>query len=154
MCWESSNIPIKKVAEKPIRVFKIGRKDWRKHHVLPYYNPEIMHYEVGRTYNHGRELTVQYESDYWMEDQLVYTIDAGFHSYNSVKVKVFKSFPVPHWFDVVSSMKLGSYDPIVSVYVECLIPKGSVYYENYYGEIVSDKIKIVKLKNIEDVLAH
>ena len=132
MCWKSSTIPIKKVAEKPIKVFKIGRKDWRKHHVLPYYNPEIMHYEVGHTYNHGCELTVQYESDYWMENKLVYIIDAGFHSYNSGKVKVFESYPVSHWLSVENSMKLDCYDPICSVYVESLIPKGSVYYENDY----------------------
>lgn len=74
-------------------------------------------------------------------------INEGFHSYDKDVVVTFNQFYRYSRVNVFFGSKLFSREfsnfckPVL---VECTIPKGSIYYENKDGEIVSNKIIINK----------
>ena len=73
-------------------------------------------------------------------------IDKGYHSCRDLKI-------VPNHFNDIGIIKEAFFSPIYGLLImrrqerfimlTCIIPKGTKYYENEYGEIVSETIKIL-----------
>lgn len=125
MCWKSYKHSDKKchIAETDIKTFKI--LSLRKHTLYAYY----------RNYNYTIGKINSVNSLELIED----TISEGFHSYdiNNDYLSVLSGI-------VVLGKNTGLLDYYSYEYnivkVECTIPKGSIYYRNFCGEIVSDKL--------------
>lgn len=151
MCWSAinksdlnrhiakDNIPVTKF----VAVF--GNDD-----IFSYYNDFA--YKIGEVYN--TKLGKPHLSDtYWGEMNV---INHGFHSY-SVKVKIRKrdsqllnailnSRYADGFLKTFKHPNRGIGNMAVA---DCIIPKGSAYYLNSYGEYVSDSIKIINVYKIE-----
>ncbi len=135
MCWESYEVPVKRIAENDISVFKIVTSS-----LLSYYHD--FKYTEGQTYTMG---PLKVEKNVFGEE--IFTVDEGFHSYSSEctyycnkanslitispEKVILDAFPHPHL------AKLN-----------CVIPAGAEYYVNDNGVCVSNQIKVI---NAEDI---
>lgn len=87
------------------------------------------------------------QTDFPLEINYLGNIYKGFHSYNNENIKYVAAVP-GIW---VNNIAIKEFINVFSnachslVVVECTIPKGSEYYENSIGEIVSDKLIINKI---------
>lgn len=130
MCWKSYKYSDKKcrIAETDIRTFKILRL--KKHTLSAYY--QNYDYIIGKINSVNSLELIGNE------------IFEGFHSYNlnndclSVVGGIVVQAKEGGFIDYYSRI-----DHIVKV--ECIIPKGSEYYENSFGEIVSNKLIVDKI---------
>ena len=135
MCWSSFSKPELKVAGDNVPVTKIVKvsSDIIQAYYVPgfiYSSEKIYHSKLDSPYLYG----------------MFWRIQRGFHSYKS-------SFPIEFYKKswcyslVVKNLigvRLDVYNSSISSdlgIMSCIIPKGSKYYENEYGEIVSDTIK-------------
>lgn len=137
MCWVSSQA-VKQVAKEDIKVFKIGESHKGMFHSMY----KDFKYQLNQLYitniyidkdNAGRFVGSQ-----------------GFHSYDPSIVHLeISENKIIQWAVYAGQIKLD-FDTIDANYVkaECVIPKGSVYYENDFGEIISNQIII---KNFEPI---
>lgn len=134
---------MREVAEGDISVFKVvrGRYDYGRG-VMRYVSLyRLFPYEVGSVYR--TEMSVD-----------GFSVSEGFHSYMSSEVSVvedgFLSFMVRS--SIGGGKKLLSAScGIYAMYVmECVIPSGSSYYRNRYGEVVSDCLRVVGCEEISD----
>ena len=163
MCWLSREIPVKRIAEKDIPVFKIGQivqADVDKKKVIPYFYPDktigtVVHmkgYEEGKAYE---EKNISYGFLYGR-----FFIDRGLHSYSldNIRIKTndiaskYRDKPtiqvMTHKTTLISNDVLRNgqcYDTNRIAVLLCTLPKGTTYYVNEVGEIVSDKIKVEKI---------
>ena len=140
MCWIGKGTAIKKIAEKDFYVYKIGKivennifiSDIRGYNYVPKYPNRIVP-------------LVPYSL---CVDS--YIIDRGYHSYKWIALD--DTYPRER------CLYLGNYDNALkenlSLYKYCciatfIVPKGSEYFENKYGHIVSSEIiytgKYIKL---------
>ena len=132
MCWIGKNNP--QIATEDIKVFKIFK----------YKHGDILSPVMPMQWKRG-ELAPHVE----IPDSLVYTriIDEGYHSCRDLKI-------VPNYFDgKISPFREASFSSFRGVLImskqerfimlTCIIPKGTKYYKNEYGEIVSETIKIL-----------
>ena len=128
MCWETSlkECQIKRIAVNDIQVYKIlkERRTWisnRVKYVSPYYN---FKYKLNKIYKSRLEL------DQIRDDTLI--IENGLHSFTSLQ-------RTEYYRDTC--------EPYCETWIifKAIIPKGSVYYKNGAGEIVSNKLKIVEI---------
>lgn len=140
MCWSSFSKPELKVAENNIPVTKIVKI---KQNIIRAYYEDKFVYSVNETY-HSK---IKLESPYSKVDY--YRITEGFHSYkSSCPITLSKSF-----FCTTLNVGYPNEDGELEQYcmtcnsyrtlgiMSCIIPKGSKYYENEDGEIVSNTIK-------------
>lgn len=120
--------------------------------VVPYFfnaNNNI-NYKEGKTYWLFRNPKI-----IKLKEEGVYLISMGFHSYNmNVDVeKVLDTLDGRHYYTAVytlyKGMMLSGYSLDGLRYMECTIPKGTTYYENEKGEIVSRKIRVEKIEEIK-----
>lgn len=133
MCWTSlkkQGIPQPKTVEEDIIVYKVVTVNNRG--IYSFF--QNFAYKEQKDYCLGCELTVKDNvNDYY------YVIINGFHSYDKkVKVSVNANFSVN-----VYSMDGAIYWNYVNhgiAIIECIVPKGSTYFENEDGEIVSNRI--------------
>jgi len=139
MCWVTNITPQSKLAEEDIPVFKVVRKN----SLLSYYTdyPYILN-EVHTT----KPLKINHSS---VEE---WKIQEGFHSYSiecvtkivrtvcGRSIKVYNS-------DKDDEVLLDYYEISSTCKLECLIPKGSLYYVNEWGEYVSESILPFKIEN-------
>lgn len=127
MCW-IGNINNKKVAEKPIEVFKVAKMRNGK-----YYAPFInnFEYEIGKTYH--AELMICNPS-YVKE---IAAITKGLHSYSA-----YCTCERRKTYTYCTLVKGLSFN-VDSAFLKCIIPTSSTYYENKFGEIVSDALEII-----------
>ena len=126
MCWISAKPPIGKVAKKDKKVYKVlSVKDGM------IYSPiwSFFKWKIGLTEKADIRL---------FADQM---ISSGLHSFSRKPYKKRNKDGVIMWTNLVGG-KLGYYPN--DMLFECVIPKGSIYYENEYGECVSDHLKPVK----------
>lgn len=155
----------KKTATEDIKVFKICKRPCLsaampslndataeanpKRFVYPYYftynddKKEYNTYVLGRTYRQRKELKAPRNTS---SMGITLVINEGFHSFSREKLEVVRHQNSRNLYAYRIRMdgtkrQLDSYmvSPIV---VSCTIPKGSTYYENEMGEIVSDAIRI------------
>ena len=132
MCWNTKNPAVLKMAEKDRAVFKVVEQIDGK--LLSYF--KSFPYEIGKLYETK------------IGDRKVICgrlcIEKGFHSYSNKC----KWEPLYQIIDTMHKVTFGNHSLAIfdfsviykHVRVSCIIPKGSLYYENEYGEIVSNKI--------------
>jgi hypothetical protein len=147
MCWVGV-IDNRKIATEDIKTKKIV--DLFQGHYYGYYQ-EWFEYELGKEYETKiNTIRVTY-------DDYVRVIEAGFHSYAwDIEMKSLCGGDVQ-----VKSNRLNAGqttftnrghhvgDHKIAV-MECTIPKGTVYWENRVGEIVSEKLILEEEIYIED----
>jgi len=155
MCWRAFKAE-KKIAQKDFNVYKVLMRNVESNLLIsPFmYFP----YCLGEEYKaeiHVEEAIFPYEKD---------TINKGLHCYSEeCMVKdVYKSIAVGNAYGqniecyTSEFYRLGT-SPVV---IKCTIPKGTAYYENSNGEIVTEKytldkivhpsIELDKFKNLEE----
>ena len=145
MCWVGK-VDDKKIATEDIKTRKIVDKF--KGSYYGYYQ-EWFEYEIGKEYN--TKVTPRDGSKYGI------VIEAGFHSYawdiemkqlcaGDIKVRSLR-----HLGGQTVYQNNGKYggDHKIAV-MECTIPKGTAYWENQVGEIVSEKLIVEEEIYIED----
>ena len=127
MCWASSNTPIIKVAKEPITVFK----------VVEVHNGKVISSIMGYEYEIGKEYNLQKELEIVRTNVSRWRIAEGFHSYthDSVNNNINGYWETPN--EIV--------DREVTIFnkhhfMKCIIPIGSKYYLNEFGEVISDSI--------------
>lgn len=147
MCWitRKKENAIGRIAEKDINVYKIMYEV--KCNLYSWYNN--FPYEVNTTYIWNKKLKISRFFDCW-------TIEKGFHSYSNESTIISKennrafgeSFVVRSHNnnELCDSYFVSTGYCLRNIKkVECIIPKGAIYYENEGGEIVSNQIKITNL---------
>lgn len=132
MCWDGKDK--KQIAEKDIAVFKIVRK---KKSLLKERNTFLSYY-----YQKHWNLNKKQESEI-VKQQSNYKdsieIHIGLHSYDSSMIRIVKDHMIFQIYSYISPVPLDSFLYTENLYkMDCIIPKGSIYYENEHGEIVSD----------------
>ena len=145
MCWVGK-VDDKKIATEDIKTRKIVDKF--KGNYYGYYQ-EWFEYELGKEYS--TKVTPRDGSKYGI------VIEAGFHSYawdiemkqlcaGDIKVRSLR-----HLGGQTVYQNNGKYggDHKIAV-MECTIPKGTAYWENQVGEIVSEKLILEEEIYVED----
>jgi len=148
MCWvgEANN---RKIAKEDIKTKKIVESIGGCY--LAYYQ-KWFGYELGKTY------TAKISPREWVNADTKRVIDVGLHSYawdmevkrmcgGDIKVKSLGYLGGTTTFINRHSPLSPNYKIVV---VECTIPKGTVYWENAVGEIVSENLIIEGEIEIED----
>lgn len=130
MCWTSKTLK-KQIATEDIKVFKLGNVISGA--FLSYY--QLFAYDVKRLYK--TDIHPVCDND-------KYYIFNGYHSYNPKTCRYVKSNFTGQWMVFFDSYFLDGFNSRCSP-VECTIPKHSEYYENEFGEIVSNQIIINKI---------
>lgn len=154
MCWLSTEKRTYKVADEDIRTYKVMVQMPGVKIFDSLYNHKS--YEVGQIY----KTTVN--PVYNIENKYKTRIENGFHSYDKSKTEI-KDDSNSWYINAKNredySLDIIWYPPSLREYkdivaVECVIPKGSCYYENEDGEIVSNQImvtdNILKKSNFND----
>lgn len=136
MCWVGK-IENKHTAKNNIKTFKVCRITPDKK-IKPYYkiNGDIKIYKEGETYY--SPFGVAYTGSDYIK------IDAGLHSYEIYNESIgMESYFTYNELMVIKSST--SYEGVNARIVLCTIPKGSKYFINDEGEIVSNCIVINKV---------
>lgn len=139
MCWIGTNDKelTPKVAEDNIpveKIVKIGTNIYNEECYYAAYYDKV--YELNTTYKtnnmflHGCE------------------VEEGFHSYKGVKIVIVKELEAIYIYSK-NNVKLDSWSIHDIAIMSCVIPKGSTYYENRHGEIVSDTIRPIHCYKIK-----
>ena len=134
MCWIGKNN--RQSAKEDISVFKIVNYDLRSFY---YY----FQYSKNATYRMNLRIPDKPMNRI--------RIDCGFHSYveNEVFVKYTYDNSVYRIYSSNMHLELDNFDNRDNVVkLNCIIPKGSVYYKNDNGEIVSDTLKVIDVEKI------
>jgi hypothetical protein len=129
MCWKSNNLIAKK-ADKDIVVYKMG---FIKNNIFTSY------YRDGFQYNKNNSnlpiIKIQV-----INTNCIYSIEKGYHCYSKYcQINLNKQY-----FNIysISGVKIDYY--FYADIGKFIIPKGTIYYENKDGEIVSEKLIFVK----------
>ena len=146
MCWRTYKIAEKKTAKEDIPVFKIMYPSCKSIYYLKGYELDVL-------YTSELDSPIQ-TYDYYGRGNFI--VNRGFHSYLKESVKTLRNEPqdlngtftsLNHYFHtlVIVSEKnhmLDNLSLLNNSYIKVsgIIPKGSKYYLNEDGEIVSDQI--------------
>lgn len=155
MCWVTKNKKFikKRIAKEDIFVKKLMSKSMDTKFVeSPCFN---MVWEFGRCEKYREKIAILKALDLrcgngilFDDKKLAYVIQQGFHSLsptcnvkkiNQNAVAFYESKKVFSFFDYSNSFIL----------VDAKIPKGSIYYENEQGEIVSNKLIILQEREFD-----
>lgn len=148
MCWITlhKERAIPKIADKDVKTFKVGL---RKNNgtVVPYYFKDIETYTDGDKKTQD-PLKIGFTGKYW-------TIETGYHSYSKELWYTTRGIVCIFAHCKAGCGKMMSYYPDTPkdtlVLIECTVPEGCTYYENEFGEIVSDTISIDKIVCLEEI---
>lgn len=130
MCWISKNIPELKIAEKDIEVQKVL---WEDNNTLR--SPLWIDY----VWKQGVVQEVSWFSEYkkyGLPSDPHYLKSNGFHSCKKILCKN------GNWYSVYPIKLIFQVNDFERIF-NAIIPKGSKYYLNEYGEFVSDKLMII-----------
>lgn len=133
MCWRGVK-GNRKIAEHDIKTRKVLMYDSVRDRLTAFYHDEFV-YELGKLYK--QEIN---EIDYITFVGNHIAIQEGFHSY-SCERPITKSLTETTIYSVFAAYRTHI-KTLIPTLVECTIPKGSVYYENDYNEIVSNCLVI------------
>lgn len=146
MCWVTKNKKFikKRIAKEDIFVKKLMSKSMDTKFVeSPCFD---MVWEFGRCEKYREKIAILKALN--LDKKLAYVIPQGFHSLsptcnvkkiNQNAVAFYESKKVFSFFDYSNSFIL----------VDAKIPKGSIYYENEQGEIVSNKLIILQEREFD-----
>jgi hypothetical protein len=151
MCWKG-RISWGVRAAEDIRTRKIVSLDLKTNNYVPYYcRKSKVVYEVGNTY-YASIHTYPVKDDCTCDCN----IHEGLHSYDwnvpfrKERGKWYKT-RIHGWSLVfMDYIDHRSDEHTTPVMVECIIPKGTLYYKNHQGEIVSEALKIVKIIDVDE----
>lgn len=146
MCWVTKNKPVKQVAKRNIKVQKVL-------HLTSYgfVSPCFDIYKWKKSLPNTSYLETPEESYKYPYDNYIYPenpikkkykINYGLHSCKKIVRNGDGFCTVDDNMNEHYLMMAMANDFIC----ECIIPKGSTYYLNEYGEYVSDTLKFVKIK--------
>lgn len=130
MCWIGDDIS--KIAKEPITTYKIVQA--YNNEYISIYNYFI--YKIDKMYG-PRPLVKANTSNFHT------TINIGFHSYKDFTVQESKNKELLYIYSRMIILDAFTVKQAVTtnlVKVECIIPKGSIYYINNLNEIVSECI--------------
>ena len=147
MCWTTYNkdYTVKKIAEKDIEVFKIIHDD-----NTPYFQEGIT-YEVGKICPTVKIDVIERICNEGVADNIAsFRIFEGYHSYSKENCYLEEHEWVKYCTRLVrrksdNAVTICYYGKLDGEYklADFIIPKGTTYYENEYGEIVSETIKMI-----------
>ena len=159
MCWKTNKLELAtaKTANKPIKAFKVCRKTEDENISASYYRTCL--YEVNETYGVDMEIPET-------NDCFLYGVHKGIHSYNpdNVIIRVthdYSAYNIPsdltlYYLDLIeifseNNIRLDYFVTIKEslTRMECTIPEGATYYENEFGELVSNTITVNSIETIE-----
>lgn len=148
MCWSSTKIPIRKIADKDIPCIKIILQCKNGNYQAAFNNYD---YSIGKLYEQESNLQiVNFPNNY---KPVSFLIRDGFHSYSMECRFTYDNYVLviypknnPFYDDYLNFF--CDYDYFIGLFI---IPKDSEYYENEKGEIVSSKIKFQKVIDIKDI---
>lgn len=131
MCWIAYGIPSALTAGVDIPILKVGVADGNIM-ISPYTK---FHYELGETYRMPKINPIRYKDECHIHE--------GFHSYDPRELQLYREF----WGVIVAKggLRHTLYPAWMDIF-EGFIPKGSHYYLNMSGELVSDGICITNKK--------
>ena len=144
MCW-LGKLENKHVAKEDIRVFKVCKLAFNKD-IVPYFKP----YQDIKTYREGETYYDSIGIEYSSQCSGLAEITQGLHSYTignyegSESLEACSTF-ICDGFTVIESNR--EYNNNGARIVLCTIPKGSIYYLNRRGEIVSNCLRVDKILN-------
>lgn len=142
-----------KVAIKDINVYKIVKNHPIIGAVCSVYHTSFF-WELNKVFHEDMK-TASYGANY---SSLVTSVDNGFHSYSPEKtflrINHSRSYNVLHVFSDKGTVGIIDGHAESDVYwklalLKCVIPAGSHYYENSYGEIVSDTIMPISCELVD-----
>lgn len=154
MCWKSyktfDTVPKTVKDKKGKKVFKFAVLHKNPHVIRSYFMPkDTFCYKVGETTEEeiGK---VEVVYSHYVYYNFEYNINKGLYSYDKEKCYAKTTYAKHMAVYSIEKVMLGYY---VShprrgrhlVLLECTIPYGATYYENEYGEIVSNKLKVDKM---------
>lgn len=143
MCWISKEIPVMRTAQEDIHVIKI-LKEMDKGFVA-YYHNDFVYKLYEPISNKNFSSVIQYDSFFHR-----FEVNEGFHSYHPNIQYILDGILLKVYYD---NCFLDRYiREGILVIADGIIPKGSLFLLNKYGEYVSNKIEIVGIK--ENVLAR
>ena len=141
MCWSVDNNEFNKnpkryhnIATQDIEVYKVGYKKYNE--FIPIYHNDFIY----KANIPNKEIKL------YMDSSRIYyfCVDKGYHSYSE---ECYVRECITDNIDIYSpvSEKINNFDNYDEIYEQFaigkfIIPKGSEYYENEYGEIVSSQI--------------
>lgn len=168
MCWKTKKLPEKKVATEDISIIKVVAKNEDSDVIVPYYMLGTYKYKLGEEYKTRIGLIGEHIT--YREEMPVYFIEKGFHSYSKDMCSYSKDKDafgkeyiaitkpnlecamfgtrIHNELDKTSINKFGLFKEYEPVVVSGYVPKGSEYYLNEEGEIVSDKIVLKEVMDI------
>lgn len=138
MCWTSYNEPEQLVAKEDIVVYKTVKvHSYSK--ILSYYRD--FPYKLGETYS--IDIVTRHLKDEFND---FYFIDQGFNSYNyQLRIGVDVLLHINCAYDKSANLYFGK-----NLFgMLCIIPKGTEYYINKRGEVISASIKPIALSTKE-----
>ena len=155
MCWEinkwaytQNTKKYRKVADKDIFVYKLGYKDGNG--FSPYYRDEFIY-----NANMPNEEIKLYVNSSQVFD---FRVDEGYHSYSGECKYFYEIWPRGKIFCVETINKekptsfIGDYFDKSNIIGEFIIPKGTEFYENEFGDIVSSQLVWTgKIKHLIDI---
>lgn len=155
MCWRSDKVEYqkKKIADEDIEVFKIVQNICGDYFSSIY---QGFRYDIGNEYEQemetGNVINTSITSEEYISQILIHR---GLHSYSSKDVGINPAGKNMEYLCITSIRKNHVIDSFLieeyaNMYkLNCIIPKGSEYYENELGEIVSNKIKVISSEEID-----
>lgn len=138
MCWICNNKPEQLVAKEDITVYKVVQV-YPNGKILSYFHD--FPYKLGEIYN--TTIAVKHFKDYYND---FYFIEQGLHSYNyDLEIGIDPFIVTTTLTDSSGARYYG-----IGIYgVLCIIPKGTEYYVNELGDVVSTRIKLIALSTKE-----
>lgn len=158
MCWKTRNIERteKKISpESGVRVFKIVNLRKGKYIYAAYHRD--FKYKLGKVAVSHREISFKHELD-------VSFVEEAIHSYLSDSVIVRKTsscviYSIDNMVDGSIYSKLDWFIDNIGhgtrmVVMEGIIPHGTPYYVNEYGEVISEKLLPTNVVELADYSVH
>ena len=139
MCWKSKIKPLKQIADTDIPVIKtLLKHDDYNNYGIYYSCYQNFKYKIGETYDIDKH-SLKVESKNIHD---IYIIRNGYHSYDSKCTISTEKITGMKFIKWNKDFSVDVHDKL-TVLALFNIPKGSKYYENENGEIVSNKIKFI-----------
>ena len=134
-----------KKAEKDIDTFKICRMNSFAKEAYPF------HYPFQESFKKG----ILYGVDVNAVNPVGNCIYSGYKTYSASKDKYVMvddaKLCVMNGTSVISYYGCRNTPPMSTIVMKCIVPKGATYYENEYGEIVSNQIKVASFLKVKDI---
>lgn len=143
MCWKTFKFRnrLPRIAAKDIAVVKFAATRHRDlGTAVPYYIDCDIVYKVGESYK------AKLETPLWPLKER----QTGLHCYNPdiLNVTVGLGYVVMK----MNNGKLASFNEARSCVMHCFIPNGALYFENEFGEIVTNKLVVVSIQSPDEFM--